>query len=357
MKSNINKKHKEIDYLKIRALLLAAFIFCIIIGIVQGQPDRFFVQPSFGGYIERNIPQAQPEITGFSPSNPELGGNYVASDGEFVIYGANFSPDVSKNKIGIRTYVEENPQIPPSSQDFIAEVSPTTASPEELHAVMPSNVPSDQDYLTWVYVEGGGHSNPIKVRYVGIPRTPFGGPVPAGSEDFTGPPVPGPALTNYYNDLAPADWCWTTTPNKETNTLDINFYGVIKNVGKNQMTQSDLQGYYVIGAIIPGSFASDTGPVTLDPEEDPEHPLLAMSPGSFWVLPTPKTMPFGLNMGYDSIHVEVNAKGDQNPINNKQVYYGSMYNCPIHPLTQKPDCTGSFITNELSGKHCDRWKP
>ncbi|OGF66381.1 MAG: hypothetical protein A2Y62_12455 [Candidatus Fischerbacteria bacterium RBG_13_37_8] len=116
---------------------------------------------------------AIPEIISISPTEPD-GAAYVYHGKKITITGKNFSVVKSKNKIGIRTY-EDDAQIPPQSNDFIAELTPTSASETQLEAIAPSNVAKNK-YLLWVYIEGTGNSKPFPIWIAPVPA-PFK-PVP-----------------------------------------------------------------------------------------------------------------------------------------------------------------------------------
>jgi hypothetical protein len=133
-------------------------------------------------------PALAPQIISISPTDMD-GMAYVPYQGKFVINGKNFSSDPAKNRIGIRTYTGPNPQIPPPPQEFVAEVIPLTATTEKLEAVAPP-ITSKGKYWVWVYVEGGGQSNPLAAT--------FAGPV--------GPSVSGPAS----GGLISIDGYWTS---------------------------------------------------------------------------------------------------------------------------------------------------
>jgi hypothetical protein len=106
---------------------------------------------------------AAPQIISILPTDMN-GVGYVSYQGKFIITGKNFSADPAENKIGIRTYMGPNPQIPPPPQEFVAEVIPLTATPEKLEAIAPP-IASKGKYWVWVYVEGGGQSNPMAANF------------------------------------------------------------------------------------------------------------------------------------------------------------------------------------------------
>jgi hypothetical protein len=114
--------------------------------------------------------QNPPTITSVKPTEPD-GAPYVTAGGPLVIDGKNFSSDPAKNKIMIGKLVG-TPLTPPPPQDVLAEISVNKASAARIETTATASLAKDQ-YLLWVYVEGGGYSSPVKVWFAPKP-----GPLP-----------------------------------------------------------------------------------------------------------------------------------------------------------------------------------
>jgi len=129
--------------------------------------------------------KALPEIQSISPKEPD-GASYVHQGEKFIIIGKNFSADKTKNKIGIRRFTTQEIQIPPQTEDFIAEITPSSASSTQLEALAPLNVAKDK-YLVWVYVDGIGNSNAYPMWIAPVAPPPKAVPVITSID----PAVPG----------------------------------------------------------------------------------------------------------------------------------------------------------------------
>jgi len=162
--------------------LVSLFLF-ILAGLAylagQEQVPQKKIQP---GFVTN--PALAPQIISISPTDMD-GMAYIPYQGKFVISGKNFSSDPAKNRIGIRTYTGPDPQIPPPPQEFVAEVIPLTATPEKLEAVAPP-ITSKGKYWVWVYVQGGGQSNPLAATFAGPVGPSVSGPASGGLISISG---------------------------------------------------------------------------------------------------------------------------------------------------------------------------
>jgi hypothetical protein len=122
-----------------------------------------------------NTPAA-PEILSVQPVD-ENGEPHLRPGKKVTLIGRNFSPELARNRVGIRM-MTDNPQTPPPLCEYAGEIHLTAASPERLEAVVPLSV-IDGFYMIWVRVEGAGHSKPVKVWLGAQPAPPSSRPITA----------------------------------------------------------------------------------------------------------------------------------------------------------------------------------
>lgn len=168
-----NSKDKPLCYLKYGVPDASKNNDCIS-GIKMGKivsaiPTSMIASPTIKPTI---LLDSSPKINNIEPFSDEFGPQLTAEE-KFSIKGSNFGTDKSKIQLGFtKNTLEEGkiyPRIPPVTENLLYQISkddPTLniESDTLITANAPSNLANQQMWI-WVYKEGAGNSNPIKVSF------------------------------------------------------------------------------------------------------------------------------------------------------------------------------------------------